>query len=91
MLAKYGDPKRFEILTLIASILKLSEDERVKLGLIRQPGVSVSPRNSVSRVSPAEVLPLINWFTLYSFRILWICGLRFYKLKPLERMTSSLR
>ncbi len=56
MLAKYGDPKRFEILTLIASILKLSEDEKAKLGLVRQAGTSVSPRNSVGQVSPAEVI-----------------------------------
>lgn len=56
MLAKYGDPKRFEILTLIASILKLSEDEKAKLGLVRQAGASVSPRNSVGQVSPAEVI-----------------------------------
>ena len=59
MVAKYGDPKRFEILTLIASILKLSEDEKAKVGLIRQAGASLSPRGSSSninpQISPAEV------------------------------------
>ncbi|KAJ3358090.1 hypothetical protein HDU91_005321 [Kappamyces sp. JEL0680] len=53
--AKYGDPKRFEILSVIGSILKLSEDEKAKVGLIRQPGSAVSPKPASGPTSPAEV------------------------------------
>lgn len=56
---KHGDPKRFEILGLMGTILKLSDDEKVKVGLIRQPGVTTtSPRSSSTtngQISPAEV------------------------------------
>ncbi len=45
MSAKHGDRKRFEILSLMASILKLSEEEKAKVGLIRAPGAAVSPRS----------------------------------------------
>lgn len=48
MTANYGDKKRFEILSVISSILKLSEEDMAKVGLVRKPGAIVSPRSSIS-------------------------------------------
>jgi hypothetical protein len=45
--ASRGTSKPFEALSVIANVLKFSETDRVKVGLIRQVGVSVSPRDSV--------------------------------------------
>ncbi|KAJ3201641.1 hypothetical protein HDU82_007963 [Entophlyctis luteolus] len=33
-----GDPKRFEMLTVIASVLKLTDEERVRIGILRSVG-----------------------------------------------------
>jgi hypothetical protein len=61
MVTKHGDRKRFEILSLMATILKLSEDEKVKVGLIRQPGAQISPRPSqTAGQSPAEVIDYLT-------------------------------
>ncbi|KAI9202773.1 uncharacterized protein BJ171DRAFT_513162 [Polychytrium aggregatum] len=38
VLTNRGDKNRYEILQLIAAILKFSEDEKCKVGLIRRPG-----------------------------------------------------
>ena len=59
MVAKHGDKKRFEILSLMSSILQLSEDEKAKVGLIRQPGAHISPRSSQT-AGPGEVNQLGN-------------------------------
>jgi DNA repair exonuclease SbcCD ATPase subunit len=46
VLLSHGDPKRYEILNLIASILKLSDEEKQKMGLIRQSDSSATKVNS---------------------------------------------
>ncbi|KAJ3317200.1 hypothetical protein HDV06_001844 [Boothiomyces sp. JEL0866] len=45
MTAPHGDRKRYEILSLMSSILKLNDEEKAKVGLIRPSGVP-SPRQS---------------------------------------------
>ncbi|KAJ3273411.1 hypothetical protein HDV01_004481 [Terramyces sp. JEL0728] len=45
MTAPHGDRKRYEILSLMSLILKLNDEEKAKVGLIRQAGVP-SPRQS---------------------------------------------
>lgn len=44
--AEHGSSKRYEILSLISSILKLDDSEKAKVGLIRHEGAKISPRSS---------------------------------------------
>lgn len=65
MLARHGDPKRFEILSLIASILKLNDEEKAKVGLIRQVGAIVSPRGSTVSPTTGENLNFMSQFVTF--------------------------
>jgi hypothetical protein len=47
----HGDTKRYEILQLISTILKLSDEEKQKLGLIRSTKIATSP---TSPATPGE-------------------------------------
>ncbi|KAI8609497.1 hypothetical protein BC830DRAFT_1222232 [Chytriomyces sp. MP71] len=38
MATQRGDPKRFEMLSVIASVLKLNDEDKVKIGLLRRVG-----------------------------------------------------
>jgi chromosome segregation ATPase len=68
MTAPYGDRKRYEILELIASILKLDNAQKVKVGLRRSEGRG-------SATSPANPSPVGHGEVLLNLtRILWICG-----------------
>jgi GRAB domain len=67
--APRGTSKPYEALSVIANVLKLTESDRVKVGLLRQAGVIVSPRASVT--PPGEV-----HYTLYQgFTDMWVAFL----------------
>jgi GRAB domain len=68
--APRGTSKPYEALSVIANVLKLTESDRVKVGLLRQAGVIVSPRASVT-TPPGEV-----HYNLYQgFTDMWVAFL----------------
>eukprot|EP00842_Homolaphlyctis_polyrhiza_P002551 jgi/Hompol1/3297/HPOL_006457-RA len=52
--ASRGDSKRFEILNLISSVLKFSDEEKFKVGLSRTQGASQSLAGAVPSTSGAS-------------------------------------
>ncbi|KAJ2778366.1 hypothetical protein H4R18_004642 [Coemansia javaensis] len=52
----YGDPKRFEILQLMSSILQFSEEQQAKVGLIRKAGrrAPLPPQSGASSSNGSE-------------------------------------
>lgn len=53
-LAPRGDRKRFDILTIIANVLQLNEEQKEQIGLTRPKGSSLVNRTAVAPVSMTE-------------------------------------
>ncbi|KAI9026443.1 hypothetical protein CLU79DRAFT_47074 [Phycomyces nitens] len=69
LIAPRGDRKRYDILTILASVLQLSTDQKEQIGLIRSTGLPRSsssssvtswqnPRHSIHEEEPKEVGPI---------------------------------
>ncbi|KAF9788044.1 hypothetical protein BJ322DRAFT_1203429 [Thelephora terrestris] len=69
-----GDAKRFEMLTLLSSILQWSDDEREKAGLQRSgpPGSKSSILSTLSPASKSKALELEKTDETESFSRLWV-------------------
>lgn len=48
LMAPRGDRKRFEILTIIASVLQMSEEQKEQVGLLRPKNLRSSPSSNSS-------------------------------------------
>jgi hypothetical protein len=50
-----GDSKRFEMLSVIGSILRLSDEDKVKIGLMRQSRADAAPKSPVGSESLTDL------------------------------------
>ncbi|KAJ2772689.1 hypothetical protein IWQ57_001660 [Coemansia nantahalensis] len=66
----YGDPKRYEILQLMSSILQFSEEQQAKVGLIRKAGRRAPPQSSSGTRTPDSAAASVD--TKDSFSDQWI-------------------